>query len=258
MLVIRTVVAWIDQRGLRMLDHLMPLLTSPWLYVIVFVSVAIDGFFPVVPSEAVLIGAAALSATGSPHVAGLAAAAMSGGVAGDRISYLIGRRIARRDPAQRPGSHADSKAARARAKAKQALLRHDGAAILVGRFLPYGRAATTVTSGVVRLPMRRFQLFSALASVAWAIYVITLGRLGGAVFAHSPLLGALAGMLLGVVLAAVCGVVEKRRKHQFGGWPPGVSRGRGDTPESQPGPEARCGPGSSGDRELVTGGCDSN
>jgi hypothetical protein len=35
-----------------MLDHLMPLISSPWLYVIVFAAVAIDGFLPVVPSEA--------------------------------------------------------------------------------------------------------------------------------------------------------------------------------------------------------------
>jgi membrane-associated protein len=41
---------------MRMLDHLLPLLCSPWLYVVVFMAVAADGFLPIVPSESLVIG----------------------------------------------------------------------------------------------------------------------------------------------------------------------------------------------------------
>src|SRR5688572_22562514 len=70
-----------DRRsGTTMLDHLTPLLSSPWLYVSVFAAVVIDGFIPVVPVEVVVIGLGAVSATGSPKLVALAAAVVTGGM----------------------------------------------------------------------------------------------------------------------------------------------------------------------------------
>ncbi|MDI6098868.1 VTT domain-containing protein [Actinoplanes sp. NEAU-A12] len=186
-----------------MLEHLMSVLCSPWLYLIVAVAVAVDGVVPVVPSEALVISLGAMSATGSPHLLALGAAVVVGGVAGDRAAYLLGRKAGARATA--------GKVAVARAKAERALLRYGGAALLIGRFLPYGRTASTMTSGSVSLPVGRFHLFSMLASVCWAVYTIGLGRLAGATFAGSPLLGAAFGLLLGTILAGVCAIVEKRR-----------------------------------------------
>ncbi|GIE76815.1 hypothetical protein Aph02nite_27650 [Actinoplanes philippinensis] len=185
-----------------MMDHLMPLICSPWLYVIVFVAVTVDGFFPIVPSETVVISLGALSATGSPHLLSLMAVVVAGGVAGDRVSCVLGRKA---------GSRMSSgKLAAARQRAERALRRYGAVTILVGRFLPYGRTATGMMSGSVRMPVGRFSLYSALASLGWAIYVIGLGRLGGMAFSHSPLLGTACGLLIGMTLAAVCALVEKR------------------------------------------------
>jgi membrane protein DedA with SNARE-associated domain len=186
---------------MTMLDYLTPLLSSPWLYVIVALLVAIDGFVPVIPVEAVVIGLGALSASGSPNLAALAVAVTAGGMVGDQVTYLLGRRAGRRITR--------GKLAEARGKAEGALRRHGGVAILVGRFLPYGRASTALAAGSVSLPMGRFRLFTALAGAAWAAYAIGLGRLGGATFAHSPLLGMVFGMALGLVLAGVHFIVKK-------------------------------------------------
>ncbi|WP_436534283.1 DedA family protein [Actinoplanes sp. HUAS TT8] len=185
-----------------MLHHLMPLICSPWLYVVVFVAVAIDGFFPVMPSETLVIGLFALSATGSPNVLALGATVAAGGLAGDQISYRLGRRASR---------FALGRMAGTRAKAERALRTYGGTAILVGRFIPYGRTATTVTAGSVSMAPGRFRLFTALAGVAWAVYAFGLGRIGGATFTDRPLLGAGFGMALGMLLATVCAFVEKRR-----------------------------------------------
>ncbi|MDI6105142.1 DedA family protein [Actinoplanes sp. NEAU-A12] len=186
-----------------MLETLLPMISSPWLYLIVFAMVTVDGVFPVVPSEAVVISLSALSATGSPNLVALAAAVAAGGMAGDRVSYLLGRKAASRVTA--------GKLAVARAKAERALTRYGAAAILAGRFLPCGRAATTWTSGSVSLPLGRFQLFSALASVAWTAYMIGLGWLGGSAFADEPLLGAAIGLAIGAVLGATHALLERRR-----------------------------------------------
>jgi membrane-associated protein len=185
-----------------MMDHLMPLICSPWLYVIVFLAVAVDGFFPIVPSETVVISLGALSATGSPHLLALVLTVVAGGVVGDRVSCVLGRKAG-----NRLGS---GKLAAARQRAERALRRYGAVTILVGRFLPYGRTATGMMSGSAGMPVGRFSLYSALASVGWAVYVIGLGRLGGMAFSDSPLLGTAVGLAIGMSLAAVCAIVEKR------------------------------------------------
>jgi membrane protein DedA with SNARE-associated domain len=208
-----------------MLMHLMPLVCSPWLYLIVFVAVAIDGFLPVIPTEVMVIGLGALTATGSPNLLALAASVTAGGMAGDRLTYLIGRKAG--------GRLRNRRLLSAKAKAEQALLRYGGAAILIGRFLPYGRAATAMTSGSVSLPLGRFALFTGLASAAWAAYTIGLGRLGGAAFAGSPLLGAAAGMGVGLLLGGTHLVVEKlrtRRRQRPATAPTVRDRGRAARP----------------------------
>jgi membrane protein DedA with SNARE-associated domain len=165
-----------------MLDHLTPLLDSPWLYFIVFAAVAVDGFIPVVPTEVAVIGLGALSATGSPDLVALAAVVVAGGMAGDRVTYLLGRKSG--------GRITDGRLAVAKKNAERALSRYGLAAILIGRFLPYGRTATALAAGSASVAPGRFRLFTGLASVTWAAYAIGLGRLGGATFAGSPLLGA--------------------------------------------------------------------
>lgn len=183
------------------LETLQPVISSPWLYLIIFVMVMVDGFLPVVPSEAAVIGLSALSAGGSPNLVALAAAVAGGGMAGDRVAYLLGRKAG--------GRVATGKVAVARDKAERALLRYGAPAILAGRFLPCGRAATTWTSGSVSLPLSRFRLFSALASTAWAAYMIGLGRLGGSAFADMPLVGAGIGLGFGALLTGAYRLVEK-------------------------------------------------
>lgn len=184
-----------------MLQYLMPLISSPWLYVIIFVLVALDGFIPVAMSEAVIIGLAAISATGHPSLTVLALAAIAGGVVGDRISYYVGGKAGARIRSGRM--------AVAKVKAEQALLRQGGVAIVIGRFIPYGRTAVTLTAGSVKLPWVPFYVGSVISNILWAGYSIGLGRLGGVAFADSPILAASFGIALGFVLAGLHSVVKR-------------------------------------------------
>jgi membrane protein DedA with SNARE-associated domain len=186
-----------------MLNYLMPLISSPWLYAIIFVLVAVDGFIPVAMSEAVLIGLAAVSANGSPDLVVLAAAAITGGTAGDRISYYVGGRAGARIR--------NGRLAAAQTRAEQALLRQGGAAIVIGRFIPYGRTATTLTAGSVSLAAGPFYVGSVVSNVLWAAYSIGLGRLGGVTFADSPLLAAAFGIALGFLLAGLHTAAKRLR-----------------------------------------------
>jgi len=51
--------------------------------------------------------------------------------------------------------------------------------IIGGRFVPAGRSAATLSSGVVELRWRRFAVADGVAGVAWACYASMLGYLGG-------------------------------------------------------------------------------
>jgi membrane-associated protein len=187
-----------------MLHYLMPLISSPWLYVIVFVLVAVDGFVPVAMSEAVIIGLGAIAATGSPSLALLAGAAVAGGVAGDRMSYYVGGKASTR--------FKRGKLAVAIARAEETLLRLGSVALVIGRFIPYGRTAVTLTAGSVRLPLSPFYLGSVVSNVLWAGYSIGLGRLGGVAFADSPILAAAFGIALGFLLAGLHSVAKRVAK----------------------------------------------
>ena len=55
-----------------MTDAILPLvedvMSSPWIYLVLFALAAVDGFFPVVPSEASVITAGVFAAAGDPSL----------------------------------------------------------------------------------------------------------------------------------------------------------------------------------------------
>src|SRR6478752_4306764 len=75
------------------------LAASPWIFLVVFLFAALDGFFPPVPSESVVIALAALGfAQGTPNVWLLILVAALGAFTGDQIAYQIGSRVTGREP----------------------------------------------------------------------------------------------------------------------------------------------------------------
>jgi membrane-associated protein len=73
------------------LDFVHGLMGSPWVYVALLSFAAIDGFFPVVPSESLVITAGVFAANGEPLLPLVIVAAAVGAFAGDHIAYLAGR-----------------------------------------------------------------------------------------------------------------------------------------------------------------------
>lgn len=178
-------------------DFILPFVSSPWIYVIVFAVCAIDAFFPPIPCGVVVVTLAAFSVTGHPSFAGLLAGAAGGAFVGDTIAYLLGRYLTGWVP--RKGTHA---------RIERALASWGGGMLVVARFVPGGRTVATVSAGSMRYPIRRFWLFTAVAAVAWGTWSTAIGFAGGHLF-HSPVPGAVGG----VVLASVLGLsVEVARR----------------------------------------------
>jgi membrane protein DedA with SNARE-associated domain len=183
-----------------MFDSLLQTVSSsPWTYALILGVCASDAVFPLFPSETVVVAAAVLAANGGLSIAIVAAAAAVGALLGDNAAYLLGQSGLRR--------LADRLLASGRNReriewARVHLRRHGTPIIIVARFIPGGRTATTYASGTLGLPWkRRFLPADGVAAALWAIYASALGYFGGAAFRHNlwlPLLVAAGvGLLVG-------------------------------------------------------------
>lgn len=181
---------------------------SPWVFAALFAFAAIDGFFPLMPSESLVITAGVFAATGAPDLAPVIASAAAGAFAGDHVAYAIGRGAGSRRRSR--------KQARLFTWAEGMLDRRGGMILVVCRYIPGARTAITMTAGAVAYPLRRFSPFDALAAVSWAAYSALVGYVGGAAFEDDPIRGLVLGLGLGLALA-VAALVElvrhTRRRH---------------------------------------------
>ncbi len=189
-----------------MFQFLFDLLSSPWAYAIVLGIAALDAVFPAVPSESLAITAGVLAGVGKLHLAPSIAAAAVGAFLGDSTSYLLGRTLGVR---VRDRLFRGERSQRALGWAERTLDERGGYLIVVARFVPGGRTATTFTAGMVRFPPLRFLGFAAIAAVAWASYAVMLGYLGGRIFKNNPLLAL--GVALGIAFAITVVVEAVRR-----------------------------------------------
>ncbi|GIJ22285.1 DedA family protein [Micromonospora lutea] len=178
------------------LELLRQILTSPWVYLLIFGLTAVDVIFPLVPAEAAVITVAVLATGGQPNLVLVIVVALLGAAVGDHVSYAIGRAGGARRLACFP---ADSRRRAGSEWARRAVDRRGGMILTAARFVPGGRTAVTLTMGAVRYPLRPFLLFDVIAAGLWALYCVLLGLFGGLAFERDPLRGILTG--LGLSLA---------------------------------------------------------
>lgn len=193
-------------------DLILPFATSPWLYVIALGLVVLDGVFPVFPSEIVVVGLAALSAShATPSLLGLLLIAASGAMLGDMLTYGMGRLLGvRRLQATRLRP-----LARMLRWASRRMSGRAGTVILIARFIPFARLAVNLTAGSTHYGFWRFAPFCLVAGMVWAGYNVAMGALAGRWFADNPLLG----MALAIGLAIVIGfaldfAASRLRRHK--------------------------------------------
>jgi membrane-associated protein len=190
------------------LDALHDVMTSPWIYLVLFALAMLDGFFPVVPAETSVITAGVFAAaTGAPDLLLVIVVAALGAFAGDHISYAIGRTTNDR---LRNGR----RSRKAFAWAERALAERGGLVLVVARYIPGGRTACTLTMGAVAYPRRSFALFDAVAAVSWAVYSGLIGYVGGAAFENDPIKGLLLGLGIALTITAVVEIVRHVRRRR--------------------------------------------
>ena len=190
-------------------DFILAAAGQPWVLFVVLACCIIDGFFPPIPSESVVVGLSAVAATAdgpTPWLLMLGAAL--GAFTGDNIAYLIGRRVGTRRWAWMRNSRMQS----AFRWAGRELRKRPASLILVARFVPIGRVAVNLTAGFTQYPHLRFVGLTALSAVLWAAYSVGIGLFFGQWFEDNHLLGATIAIVCAVGLGIVVDVVINRAR----------------------------------------------
>jgi membrane protein DedA with SNARE-associated domain len=170
---------------------------SLWVYPALTLLATVDGFFPPVPSESVVIALASLSvAHGEPHLALIALAGAVGAFAGDQIAYTIGTRV----DVHRLRMFRSPRGRKALAWADLALAHRGSSFILAARYIPVGRVAVNMTAGALGYPRKRFVGLTGLAAVTWAAYGTLVGAGAGLWLADHPVIAVVAGVVVGTLV----------------------------------------------------------
>lgn len=173
---------------------------QPWVPLALLLFCAVDGVFPPVPSESLVIGLAAVSTvTGQPNVVLVLLAGAVGAAIGDLTAYTIGHRVGTRRFVWMRGE----RAARVIERTGRTLHRRSALFLITGRFVPVVRVAINLTAGASGMPLRRYLPLCLSASVVWASFSVAVGLVGGTWMHDNPVLGMLLAIGLGLVLGTV-------------------------------------------------------
>lgn len=195
--------AWVEKVN----DVILDAAGSPWIYVLLFGLCIIDGFFPPVPSETVVVALGAVAMTsGVPNLWLVVLLAAAGAIIGDNMAYLIGRSVGtRRFRWMRRAKVADSFAwAGSQLDKRGALL------ITAGRYIPVGRIAVNMTAGATGYRRVRFFWFSVIAGCSWAVYSVAIGMLAGHWVQDNPFLGVALAVGIALVIGVIVDFINRR------------------------------------------------
>ncbi|WOF22883.1 DedA family protein [Microbacterium betulae] len=182
---------------------LVDAVASPWMYAVLLLVCVVDGFFPPMPSELVLIAAASITWATSPQTTVLVVVtATAGAWVGDNIAYAIGRRLGM---APLPGMRGE-RVAEGAARVRHGFHRRPESILLTGRFIPVARVLVNMTAGATRLAYPRYLLLSLASATAWAFVSVTIAILVVAFLSAEPL----TATILASAIAVVGGIAVDR------------------------------------------------
>jgi membrane protein DedA with SNARE-associated domain len=189
-------------------DWLEDVSAEPWFLLVILVIAYLDSVIPIVPSETTVILGGVAAGAGDQNLLAVIAAGALGAFLGDNTAYLIGRRFSpwiQRRAARRP------KTAKRLTWANNQIRKRGGLLLITARFIPGGRTALTITSGLTHQPWGWFAGWIALAAVIWATYAAGLGYIFGNRFKDNHTLAFLLAFSCALSITIIIEVVRHQR-----------------------------------------------
>jgi len=172
----------------------------PGMLLVIFIETGL--LFPLLPGDSLLVVAGIYAAKGDLNIGILLLLLVPAAVAGDALSYFIGRKLGPRlfnRPRSRFFNPEHVKAAH------EFYEKHGGKAIIIARFVPIVRTYVPVIAGVAQMPYRRFATFNIAGGASWITSMSLLGYFLGD-FARSrgfPLEKHVEKVIVAVVLLSI-------------------------------------------------------
>jgi membrane-associated protein len=133
------------------------------------------GFF--IPGETAVVVGGVLASVGSVRLWLMMTVVVACAIAGDNVGFIAGETAGPRLLAR---SGVRGKAAIARTAAQ--VDRHGGPAVLLARFVPFGRAVVPGIAGISRMRYRTFLTFNLIGGILWGVSFALLGYIIGRPF----------------------------------------------------------------------------
>jgi membrane-associated protein len=173
---------------------------------VLFVALLVGSTGVPLPASLLLVAAGSFVEQGELDLWPVLALSAAGAVLGDQIGYAIGRWGGRRLTGRLGRFVGGEKKVE---QAEEWLKRREGAGVFLSRWLltPLG-PVVNVTAGATGYPWPRFLLYDVLGEALWVALYVLLGKFfSDRVEALSDLLGDFTWAVLGLVAAAVLGVL---------------------------------------------------
>jgi membrane-associated protein len=183
-----------------------------WSYLVLFAVAAIDAFFPLVPSETLMVIGGNLASSGDLVLSLVIVSGAAGAILGDNISFALGHWVGEKTVKRWFRSE---KSIRRLEWAERTLDERGAYIIVIARFIPGGRTAVTFSAGYIpTFRWRRFIVYDVIAGVVWATYAALLGYFGGKTFEENPFLGILLALGIALTLGLLVEVVRHYRQRR--------------------------------------------
>ena len=155
-------------------------ISNHWWFLLIILAIAFfDSVIPIVPSETCVIIGGVAASQGYLNIFAVIGAGAIGAFLGDNTAYMLGLRAShwfRRRADRKP------KFAAKLHWAEQQIHERGGLLLITARFIPGGRTALTLSSGITRQKRAWFVGWVTVAVIIWASYAALLGRIGGEAF----------------------------------------------------------------------------
>lgn len=153
-------------------DFILNAAEAWWMPLAVFLLSFVDGFFPVVPSESILVALGSISDQRDGINLGLLfVLGWFGAFIGDQVAYWLGRSIG----ATRFRWMRTRSMVRAVGGVRQSL-QHSGALVVItARHVPGGRVAVNFIAGATKMHVAKFMILDFISAAIWAAYSLAIG-----------------------------------------------------------------------------------
>lgn len=179
-----------------------------WFLLIIFTIALLDSVIPIVPSETAVILGGVAAGQGNQNLLLVIAFGAFGAFCGDNTAYEIGERFSPRIDRR---AERRPKLAKRLTWAREQIRTRGGLLLITARFIPGGRTALTLTSGITRQPRMWFAGWVGVAAVLWASYAAGLGAIFGNRFKDNHTLAFVLAFAAALSVTVVIEVVRHLR-----------------------------------------------